>query len=113
PCTAPAPTAHATGPSATRWRCRWQSGSVGGLWRWSRGYLITPGLRPGREGMDVYVYQQTEPGLWTVGFYDPQGRWHAESDHTSPESAAERVHWLNGGNRTADTEQAAERQKYP
>ena len=56
--------------------------------------------------MDVYVYRQTEPGVWTVGFYDPQGRWHPESDHASAESAAERVHWLNGGNRTAWTDLA-------
>jgi hypothetical protein len=44
-----------------------------------------------------YVYRQTEPGLWTVGFYDPQGRWQPESDHASRDAAADRVHWLNGG----------------
>lgn len=46
----------------------------------------------------MYVYIETERGqLWTVGFYDPQGKWHAESDHETPEKAAERVHYLNGG----------------
>lgn len=45
----------------------------------------------------MYVYKQTEPGLWTVGFYTPQGEWEPESDHGSPEEAAERVHYLNGG----------------
>ncbi len=44
-----------------------------------------------------YVYKQTEPGLWTVGFYKPDGEWEPESDHSSKENAAERVHWLNGG----------------
>ena len=45
-----------------------------------------------------YVYIKSEPGLWTVGFYDPSGKWHAESDHESSEAAANRVHYLNGGN---------------
>ena len=48
----------------------------------------------------MYVYKQTEPGLWTVGFYDPSGNWHPESDHDSSEKAAERVAWLNGGRRS-------------
>ena len=45
----------------------------------------------------MYVYIKTEPGLWTVGFYDPEGKWQGDSDHDSPEKAAERVHYLNGG----------------
>jgi hypothetical protein len=44
----------------------------------------------------MYVYINSEPGLWTVGFYSPDGEWHAESDHSSIELAAERVHYLNG-----------------
>lgn len=44
-----------------------------------------------------YVYIQSEPALWTVGFYDPHGCWNPESDHDNPEDAARRVHWLNGG----------------
>lgn len=44
-----------------------------------------------------YVYIKSEPNLWTVGFYDPQGKWHSESDHSSTGEAAERVHYLNGG----------------
>lgn len=47
--------------------------------------------------MNGYVYKQFEPGLWTVGFYDPSGAWYPESDHDSTEAAAERVHYLNGG----------------
>ena len=47
----------------------------------------------------MYVYiRATGEMLWVVGFYDPQGKWQPESDHDSRESAAKRVHWLNGGN---------------
>lgn len=50
----------------------------------------------------MYVYIQSQKGLdgrlYTVGFYDPSGKWHAESDHTSPDTAAKRVAWLNGAN---------------
>ncbi len=46
----------------------------------------------------MYVYIKSEPSLWTVGFYDPDGNWHPESDHDSREEAAKRVHYLNGGN---------------
>jgi hypothetical protein len=45
----------------------------------------------------TWVYQRSEPGLWTVGYYDPSGEWQPESDHNSSEDAAKRVHWLNGG----------------
>ncbi len=45
----------------------------------------------------MYCYIQSERELWTVGFYKPNGEWHSESDHDSKEKAAERVHWLNGG----------------
>jgi len=47
-----------------------------------------------------YVYIRSEPGLWTVGFYDPDGKWQPESDHSSEEGAAQRVHFLHGGNHT-------------
>lgn len=36
-------------------------------------------------------------GVYTVGFYDPDGEWHPESDHDLAHEAAERVHYLNGG----------------
>ncbi len=45
----------------------------------------------------MYVYIKSEPNLWTVGSYDPKGEWHPDTDHKSKESAAERVHYLNGG----------------
>lgn len=44
----------------------------------------------------MYVYIQTEPMLWTVGFHEPCGRWESESDYASKEEAAERVAYLNG-----------------
>ena len=44
----------------------------------------------------MYVYKNSEPGLWTVGYYDPDGKWQAESDHETTTAAAERVAWLNG-----------------
>ncbi len=48
------------------------------------------------KGPAMYVYVKSEPQLWTVGFYDPKGEWHPESDHRSAEDAAKRVAWLNG-----------------
>jgi hypothetical protein len=45
----------------------------------------------------MWVYIRSEPGLWTVGFYSPDGAWHPDSDHDSTEKAAARVHFLNGG----------------
>ena len=46
----------------------------------------------------MYVYLEfREYGVWTVGFYDPKGEWHPESDHESEIEAARRVHYLNGG----------------
>ena len=44
-----------------------------------------------------YVYIKSEANLWTVGFYKPDGTWETESDHSSSEEAAKRVHYLNGG----------------
>ena len=52
--------------------------------------------------MYVYILSEQFEGnrLYTVGFYDPIGDWHADSDHNSDEEAARRVHWLNGGSGT-------------
>ena len=48
-----------------------------------------------------YVYKQTERhefgGLWTVGFYDPDGKFQPESDHDNIEEARKQVNYLNGG----------------
>lgn len=45
----------------------------------------------------MYVYIQSEKKLWTVGFYNPEGKFIPESDHDSKEAAATRIHYLNGG----------------
>lgn len=45
----------------------------------------------------AWVYQTSEPGLLTVGFYDPSGRWRPDSDFDTREGAAARVAYLNGG----------------
>ena len=53
----------------------------------------------------MYVYIESERWreqgrlhqLFTVGFYKPDGKFEAESDHSKAEEAANRVHWLNGG----------------
>ncbi len=47
--------------------------------------------------MTKYVYIESEKGLWTVGFYSPDGKWNPESDHDDKGKAAEQVHYLNGG----------------
>jgi len=36
--------------------------------------------------------------LYTVGHDDPSGEWHTDSDYETQEEAADRVHYLNGGN---------------
>lgn len=50
--------------------------------------------------MSAYVYVVSEPEtpLYTVGFFDPNGKWHPESDFNSREDAAKRVAYLNGAN---------------
>lgn len=52
--------------------------------------------------MSGWVYKPTQRNLWTVGFYEPDGTWVAESDHRTADRAAERVHWLNGGRSWAE-----------
>ncbi|QXJ22519.1 hypothetical protein AGRA3207_003534 [Actinomadura graeca] len=51
----------------------------------------------------MYVYICSEPGLWTVGFYTPDGTWHPESDHAARQDAAARVAWLNGARNTTES----------
>jgi hypothetical protein len=46
----------------------------------------------------MYVYERaTGEDFFVVGYYDPSGKWHTESDQPTREAAAERVHYLNGG----------------
>lgn len=53
----------------------------------------------------MFVYTRSEKAtrdndfheVWTVGHYKPDGSWVPESDHPDKETAAYRVHYLNGG----------------
>lgn len=45
----------------------------------------------------MWVYIHSDVNLWTVGFYDPNGNYQTDSDHSDREEAAKRVHYLNGG----------------
>jgi hypothetical protein len=47
--------------------------------------------------MNSYLYIKSANGLYTVGFYRPDGSWEAESDFESIEQAAARINYLNGG----------------
>jgi len=44
----------------------------------------------------MYYYIETV-GVCEVGFFSPSGYWMVESHHETRESAAARVHYLNGG----------------
>ncbi len=48
----------------------------------------------------TWVYIRSEPGLWTVGFYDPTGKFHPDSDHDNRQEAGDRVAYLNGNGST-------------
>lgn len=47
------------------------------------------------ETQTTWVYIRSEPGLFTVGFYAPDGTWHTDGDY-GREEAAERAAHLNG-----------------
>lgn len=45
----------------------------------------------------MWVYIRTEPTLWTVGFFDPEGIFTTDSDWETKEEARAQVSYLNGG----------------
>ena len=53
--------------------------------------------------MCVYILSEkaghggADNDLYTVGFYDPNGKFQPESDWNTKYKAAERVNYLNGG----------------
>jgi hypothetical protein len=49
-----------------------------------------------------WVYIKSEPQLYTVGFYTPEGDWRPESDWEFANDAAQRVHYLNGGSNAGE-----------
>lgn len=55
----------------------------------------------------MYVYQKSEEALWSVGFFTSDGRWVSESDWESPQLAAIRCNWLNGGSGHTPLQKAA------
>ena len=44
-----------------------------------------------------WVYEENSDGGWNVGFYDPDGGWHRDSEWTYQEHAARRTMAMNGG----------------
>lgn len=51
----------------------------------------------------MFVYLKSRDNLdgksiFTIGFYDPTGLWHAVEDFSQESSAREMVNYLNGGN---------------
>jgi len=55
----------------------------------------------------MYVYEEFEKGLFTVGYYQPNDDWCPEGDYATQEEAARRVRFLNGGGYHAAPEQPA------
>lgn len=49
------------------------------------------------DGETVDINARSGTVVYAVGFFDPSGNFRYESDWDSPDSAAERVHYLNGG----------------
>lgn len=45
-----------------------------------------------------WFYIQSEPQVFTVGFYAPDDTWHTDSDWGNRTDASKRVHYLNGCN---------------
>lgn len=35
--------------------------------------------------MNQWIYKETDEGVWSVGFYSPQGQWEPVSNHDDPE----------------------------
>lgn len=46
----------------------------------------------------TWVYIQSEPNCYTVGFYALNGDQYTDSDHSNIDAAADRVQYLNGHN---------------
>lgn len=44
----------------------------------------------------MYVILKSEPMLWTVGFYDPQGKWYPHEDFDNVRDAEKKCAYLNG-----------------
>lgn len=49
----------------------------------------------------MWVILEPERGLYTVGHYDPKGKFIPLRDFSEADEACRYVHWLNGGNSEA------------
>lgn len=58
------------------------------------------------EGSFMWIYRETESGLFTVGYFAPDRSWNTDSDWGSRDEAARRVNFLNGGGRETSSEVA-------
>ncbi len=47
----------------------------------------------------AWVYWKSEPLLWTVGYYAPNGEKYPADDFSSEQEAKDECHYLNGGER--------------
>ena len=45
----------------------------------------------------MWIYRKTEDRLWTVGYFEPNGKFYGAKDFTDEYEAAEHTHYLNGG----------------
>lgn len=55
-----------------------------------------PNRGKSEEDKLMWVYRKQD-NFFQVGYYSPNGIWHQDSEWETSDSAAERVHWLNGG----------------
>ena len=47
----------------------------------------------------AWVYWKSEPQLWTVGYFEPDGTKYPADDFSSEQEARDECHYLNGGER--------------
>lgn len=51
------------------------------------------------EDAFMWVYRENSDSSFVVGYYAPDGTWFSESSFRTKEEAANRVNFLNGGQR--------------
>lgn len=52
-----------------------------------------------RETKDMWVYRYVREGRYEVGYWSPEKKWFCDSVCSDATSAAQRVHYLMGGER--------------
>jgi hypothetical protein len=57
----------------------------------------------------MYIFQKSEPGVWTVGYFTSSGEWKTECECSSAADASQRAHWLNGGHDKEDLAPTSDR----